>query len=181
MKKTIPSNDWDIPEKLEGDGGVTAPMITFDGYVAIRKSLTGQRWMDHKSIGHDLQEVWASARHANNQSPRWARDNPVHEVVPVRIQAVISPVIEKEAMDPWRSHPDYPREDWQDEVSSGDTNLGYHDWVSHKTEEAGFDALAEQSGQEISAPVSSLEKKEGSIVASSSNHRRIVRDFSPGM
>jgi len=31
-------------------------------------------------------------------------------------------------------HPDYPFEDWQYEVSNGDTRLGYWLWVVHSIE-----------------------------------------------
>lgn len=28
-------------------------------------------------------------------------------------------------------HPDYPVEDWQFEVTNGDTRMGYWEWVAH--------------------------------------------------
>ncbi len=36
--------------------------------------------------------------------------------------------------DAWGQHPDYPREDWQYDVSNGDTRLGYWEWVLHNVE-----------------------------------------------
>jgi hypothetical protein len=32
--------------------------------------------------------------------------------------------------DMWGQHPDYPRTDWKYEVSNGDTNLGYWEWLT---------------------------------------------------
>ena len=34
----------------------------------------------------------------------------------------------------WGEHPDFPREDWQYEVSGGDTTLGYWEWFEAKIE-----------------------------------------------
>lgn len=34
-----------------------------------------------------------------------------------------------EERDPWGSNPDYPVEDWQYQVTNGDTRRGYWDWV----------------------------------------------------
>lgn len=31
-------------------------------------------------------------------------------------------------------HPDHIREDWRNDVSQGDTNIGYWEWVSHQVE-----------------------------------------------
>lgn len=31
-------------------------------------------------------------------------------------------------------HPDHIREDWRNDVSQGDTNLGYWEWVLHQVE-----------------------------------------------
>jgi hypothetical protein len=30
----------------------------------------------------------------------------------------------------WSEHPDFPSEDWRYQVQSGDTRLGYWDWVA---------------------------------------------------
>ena len=35
-------------------------------------------------------------------------------------------------LDPWRNDPDYPTEDWTDEVIAGATRLGYLAWVDHQ-------------------------------------------------
>jgi hypothetical protein len=43
--------------------------------------------------------------------------------------------------DEWTSHPKYVREDWVAEVTTGDTQLGYWEWVSHSLE-------AEKLGEE---------------------------------
>ena len=32
--------------------------------------------------------------------------------------------------DMWGQHSDYPRSDWVFEVSNGDTNLGYWEWLT---------------------------------------------------
>jgi|GEM_PF-3251141 hypothetical protein len=32
----------------------------------------------------------------------------------------------------WEDDPEYPAEDWQYEVTLGNTRLGYHDWVEHE-------------------------------------------------
>lgn len=34
----------------------------------------------------------------------------------------------------WENHPDYPLDDWKQEVANDDTRLGYHQWVMHKIE-----------------------------------------------
>ena len=34
----------------------------------------------------------------------------------------------------WVRHPDFPFEDWQEEVAAGDTRLGYEAWVQHARE-----------------------------------------------
>lgn len=33
--------------------------------------------------------------------------------------------------DSWGEHPDFRRTDWKQEVSEGNTQLGYWDWVKH--------------------------------------------------
>lgn len=40
----------------------------------------------------------------------------------------------KKSTDVWGEDDNYPRQDWQFEVSNGDTNLGYWDWVMHQKE-----------------------------------------------
>lgn len=35
----------------------------------------------------------------------------------------------------WDSHPDYPVEDWQWEVSNDDTRLGYWGWVKSQMDQ----------------------------------------------
>lgn len=40
----------------------------------------------------------------------------------------------KPGFDVWGEDKDYPRRDWHDAVSNGDTNLGYWDWVGHQKE-----------------------------------------------
>lgn len=35
-------------------------------------------------------------------------------------------------------NPDFPRADWREEVSSGNTVLGYAEWVAHKDEEFNY-------------------------------------------
>jgi len=32
----------------------------------------------------------------------------------------------------WENDPDFPSEDWQYEVTLGNTRLGYHEWVQHE-------------------------------------------------
>ena len=34
----------------------------------------------------------------------------------------------------WDVHPDYPVEDWKEQVANDDTRLGYHEWVNHEIE-----------------------------------------------
>ena len=41
---------------------------------------------------------------------------------------------QQKTANPWKVHPNYPVEDWQDEVSANDTRLGYKDWVDHQIE-----------------------------------------------
>lgn len=36
--------------------------------------------------------------------------------------------------DHWADHPAYPINDWQREVSEGNTRLGYHEWVASEME-----------------------------------------------
>lgn len=38
-------------------------------------------------------------------------------------------------VDVWANDPDYPIEDWRDEVSNDDTRLGYWVWVASKKEQ----------------------------------------------
>jgi hypothetical protein len=35
---------------------------------------------------------------------------------------------------PWKENPYYPVSEWQDEVQSDNTRLGYFDWVQHQME-----------------------------------------------
>ena len=44
----------------------------------------------------------------------------------------IKKIIKKDGV--WSEHPKYLRSDWQYEVTNGDTNLGYWDWVWHMIE-----------------------------------------------
>ena len=37
--------------------------------------------------------------------------------------------------DAWTEHPVHTRADWTNEVANLDTQLGYWEWVAHKTEE----------------------------------------------
>jgi hypothetical protein len=30
----------------------------------------------------------------------------------------------------WGDHPNYPSDEWQDEIANGDTRLGYWEWVA---------------------------------------------------
>jgi hypothetical protein len=32
----------------------------------------------------------------------------------------------------WEDDPEFPAEDWKDEVANGDTRLGYHEWVQNQ-------------------------------------------------
>ena len=45
-----------------------------------------------------------------------------------------APVRDWEPLNPWDNHPGHPRDDWEYEVSNGDTTLGYTDWVNHHLE-----------------------------------------------
>lgn len=38
----------------------------------------------------------------------------------------------------WDNHPDYPTEDWTDEVCNGNTRQGYVDWVNNQIEQEFF-------------------------------------------
>ena len=40
-----------------------------------------------------------------------------------------------ECADYWDDRSDYPVEDWQYEVTNGDTRLGYHDWLTRMRED----------------------------------------------
>ena len=42
-------------------------------------------------------------------------------------------------IDPWIENPYYPVSEWQDEVRSNDTRLGYADWVVHQEEADDYD------------------------------------------
>jgi len=44
----------------------------------------------------------------------------------------IKKIIKKSGV--WGGHPKFKRSDWQHEVVSGDTNLGYWEWVWHQIE-----------------------------------------------
>lgn len=47
-----------------------------------------------------------------------------------------------------QDHPDYTREDWRNDVSQGDTKLGYWEWVLHQVESRYFDACDECGEEE---------------------------------
>ena len=36
----------------------------------------------------------------------------------------------------WDNDPDYPPEDWRNEVANGDTRQSYQDWVAHQKDAA---------------------------------------------
>lgn len=38
-------------------------------------------------------------------------------------------------INPWETHPEFPRGDWQYEVGNGDTNYGYWEWVAAQLDE----------------------------------------------
>ena len=38
--------------------------------------------------------------------------------------------------DPWADDPEWPSDEWRNDVSAGDTRLGYADWVKHNKEAA---------------------------------------------
>jgi len=46
----------------------------------------------------------------------------------------------EDAIDPWGSEPDFPKEDWLHEVRNDDTHLGYVAWVLSQREQQDFDA-----------------------------------------
>lgn len=45
----------------------------------------------------------------------------------------------------WKEDPDFPRQDWRDEVDNDDTLLGYWDWVAYRREVAADDAGEDES------------------------------------
>jgi hypothetical protein len=49
-----------------------------------------------------------------------------------------------QSTDHWQEHPDYPVEDWQEEVSNGETRLGYWEWTQVKDSERKFNEVPEE-------------------------------------
>lgn len=45
----------------------------------------------------------------------------------------------REAFGAWSDHPEYPPEDWREEIAAGDTRLGYWEWVAHKIVDSGVE------------------------------------------
>lgn len=59
----------------------------------------------------------------------------------VRTELVES-LVERCGGDLWGACSEYPKEDWQYEVSNGDTVLGYWEWVVSQAEADGVDVTS---------------------------------------
>lgn len=50
----------------------------------------------------------------------------------------------------WNNAPEFPRQDWREQISSNQTNLGYWEWVQHQMEDANL-VFCDVNGKNVDA------------------------------